>query len=83
MARARYDGLKTLNPSFPFLVRATDAEPTLVATYGHGVTETRSLEGLTEAQISDALAELVALGEQHPRSWPASDDLPPAVVDAV
>ena len=78
-----YEGLKTLNPKFPFLVRAGEADPYFLATYGFGVTEKKSLAGLSEAEVSKTLEELVALGEKHPRSWPASDDLPPAIVKAV
>lgn len=78
-----YEGLKTLNPKFPFLVRTGEADPYFLATYGYGHTEKKSLAGLDEAEVAAALQDLVALGEKHPRSWAASEDLPPAVVKAV
>ena len=78
-----YEGLKTLNPKFPFLVRTGDADPYFLATYGFGHTEKKSLAGLSEPEVPKTLQDLVALGEKHPRSWPASADLPPAVVKAV
>ena len=78
-----YEGLKTLNPKFPFLVRTGEADPYFLATYGYGHTEKKSLAGLDEAEVAAALRDLVALGEKHPRSWAASEDLPPAVVKAV
>ena len=77
-----YEGLKTLNPKFPFLVRTGDADPYFLATYGHGRQEKRALAGLSEAEVCSTLEELVALGEKDGRSWPASADLPPAVVPA-
>ena len=80
--RNNYEILKTLNPTFPFLVRAAEDTPYVVATYGLGHTETRDLDGLDEAAVEKTFAELVALGEQHPRSWPAADDLPPDIVAA-
>ena len=80
--RNNYEILKTLNPKFPFLVRAAEDTPYVVATYGLGHTETRDLDGLDEAAVEKTFAELVALGEQHPRSWPAADDLPPDIVAA-
>ena len=80
--RNNYEILKTLNPKFPFLVRAAEDTPYVVATYGLGHTETRDLDGLDEAAVEKTFAELVALGEQHPRSWPAADDLPPDLVAA-
>lgn len=80
--RNNYEVLKTLNPKFPFLVRAAEDTPYVVATYGLGHTETRDLDGLDEAAVERTFAELVALGEQHPRSWPAADDLPPDIVPA-
>ena len=81
--RNNYATLKTLNPKFPFLVRTGDADPYFLATYGFGHTEKKSLAGLSEPEVSKTLQDLVALGEKHPRSWPASADLPPAVVKAV
>jgi NADH dehydrogenase (ubiquinone) 1 alpha subcomplex subunit 2 len=80
--RNNYATLKTLNPKFPFLVRAAEDKPYVVATYGMGHTETRDLDGLDEAQVEKTFEELVALGERHPRSWPAADDLPPDIVAA-
>ena len=80
--RNNYATLKTLNPKFPFLVRAAEDKPYVVATYGMGHTETRDLDGLDEAAVERTFEELVALGEKHPRSWPAADDLPPDIVAA-
>ena len=80
--RNNYATLKTLNPKFPFLVRAAEDKPYVVATYGMGHTETRDLDGLDEAAVERTFEELVALGEKHPRSWPAADDLPPDIVPA-
>ena len=80
--RNNYATLKTLNPKFPFLVRAAEDKPYVVATYGMGHTETRDLDGLDEAAVERTFQELVALGEKHPRSWPAADDLPPDIVPA-
>ena len=80
--RSNYATLKTLNPKFPFLVRAAEDKPYVVATYGMGHTETRDLDGLDEAAVERTFEELVALGEKHPRSWPAADDLPPDIVAA-
>ena len=80
--RNNYATLKTLNPKFPFLVRAAEDKPYIVATYGMGHTETRDLDGLDEAAVERTFEELVALGEKHPRSWPAADDLPPDIVAA-
>ena len=37
---------------------------------------------MSEDDLTKMLADLVALGEKHPRSWPAADDLPPALVKA-
>ncbi|KAH8069027.1 hypothetical protein JL721_6230 [Aureococcus anophagefferens] len=58
-----YEGLKTLNPKFPFLVRTGEADPYFLATYGYGHTEKKSLAGLDEAEVVAALQDLVALGE--------------------
>ena len=66
--RNNYATLKTLNPKFPFLVRAAEDKPYVVATYGMGHTETRDLDGLDEAAVERTFEELVALGEKHPRS---------------
>ena len=49
--RNNYATLKTLNPKFPFLVRAAEDKPYVVATYGMGHTETRDLDGLDEAAV--------------------------------
>ena len=58
--------LKTLNPKFPFLVRAAEDKPYVVATYGMGHTETRDLDGLDEAAVERTFEELVALGRETP-----------------
>lgn len=80
---SNYTDLKTLNPNFPFLVRSYDGpDPMFIATYGFGHTVEENLKGLDEKGITQKLQDLVALGEQHPRAWPATDDLPPVVVSA-
>ena len=56
--RNNYATLKTLNPKFPFLVRAAEDKPYVVATYGMGHTETRDLDGLDEAAVERARARL-------------------------
>ena len=63
--RNNYATLKTLNPKFPFLVRAAEVKPYIVATYGMGHTETRDLDGLDEAAVERTFEELVALGERN------------------
>ncbi|KAJ8610601.1 hypothetical protein CTAYLR_007172 [Chrysophaeum taylorii] len=78
-----YHHLKTLNPKFPFLIRSYNGDPVLVARYGFGVEETKSLTGLDEAQIEEAFKDLVKLGDKYPRAWPISEDLPPVVVNAI
>mmetsp|Transcript_32445 Transcript_32445/g.100403 ORF Transcript_32445/g.100403 Transcript_32445/m.100403 type:complete len:115 (-) Transcript_32445:29-373(-) len=80
---SNYEPLKTLNPKFPFLVRAGDGDPYFLATYGHGHQEKTVLAGLSEAQVAAELEKLVALGEKYPRSWSAAEDLPPEIVPAV
>ncbi|KAG7029169.1 NADH dehydrogenase [ubiquinone] 1 alpha subcomplex subunit 2 [Cucurbita argyrosperma subsp. argyrosperma] len=58
-----YKDLKTLNPKFPILIReCTGVEPQLWARYDMGVERVARLEGLSEAQISKALEDLVKVG---------------------
>ena len=78
-----YGELKTLNPRFSFLVRAIkDREPKFVAIYGKGYWEERLLQGKSIADIEEILYDLVKIGEDHPRGWPASAQLPPEVTAA-
>ncbi|KAL4286358.1 hypothetical protein AHAS_Ahas19G0078200 [Arachis hypogaea] len=59
-----YKELKTLNPKLPILIReCSGAEPQLWARYDFGVEKGIKLEGLSEAQISKALEDLVKAGE--------------------
>ncbi|KAJ1453999.1 hypothetical protein M885DRAFT_605025 [Pelagophyceae sp. CCMP2097] len=79
--RNNYWDLKTLNPTFPFLVRVYDDErPQIIATYAWYHKEYKNVEGLTEAQINTTLRDLVLLPEVdstiEKRSWPATEDLP-------
>ncbi|XP_038906356.1 NADH dehydrogenase [ubiquinone] 1 alpha subcomplex subunit 2 [Benincasa hispida] len=58
-----YKDLKTLNPKFPILIReCSGVEPQLWARYDMGVERVARLEGLSEAQISKALEDLVKVG---------------------
>ncbi|XP_025616574.1 NADH dehydrogenase [ubiquinone] 1 alpha subcomplex subunit 2-like [Arachis duranensis] len=59
-----YKELKTLNPKLPILIReCSGAEPQLWARFDFGVEKGIKLEGLSEAQISKALEDLVKAGE--------------------
>ncbi|XP_044465291.1 NADH dehydrogenase [ubiquinone] 1 alpha subcomplex subunit 2 [Mangifera indica] len=59
-----YKDLKTLNPKLPILIReCSGIEPQLWARYDFGVEKGIRLEGLSEAQISKALEDLVKAGE--------------------
>ncbi|KAF1877336.1 hypothetical protein Lal_00012109, partial [Lupinus albus] len=58
-----YKELKTLNPKLPILIReCKGVEPQLWARYDLGVEKGIKLEGLSEAQISKALEDLVKVG---------------------
>ncbi|KAJ8773499.1 hypothetical protein K2173_005745 [Erythroxylum novogranatense] len=58
-----YKDLKTLNPKLPILIReANGIEPQLWARYDMGVERGIKLNGLSEAQISKALEDLVKVG---------------------
>ncbi|KAK9091055.1 hypothetical protein Sjap_024232 [Stephania japonica] len=58
-----YKELKTLNPRFPILIReCSGVQPQLWARYDMGVEKGISLEGLSEAQITKALEDLVKAG---------------------
>ncbi|XP_031474409.1 NADH dehydrogenase [ubiquinone] 1 alpha subcomplex subunit 2 [Nymphaea colorata] len=62
-----YKDLKTLNPTFPILIReCSGAEPQLWARYDMGVERLVRLKGLTEPQIVKKLEELVKAGEPMP-----------------
>ncbi|CAI9108044.1 OLC1v1007555C1 [Oldenlandia corymbosa var. corymbosa] len=59
-----YKDLKKHNPKLPILIReASNAEPQLWARYDMGVERGIRLEGMSEAQISKALEDLVKVGE--------------------
>ncbi|KAL4293602.1 hypothetical protein AHAS_Ahas18G0144500 [Arachis hypogaea] len=59
-----YKELKTLNPKLPILIRECSGdEPQLWARFDFGVEKGIKLEGLSEAQISKALEDLVKAGE--------------------
>ncbi|KAJ0049191.1 NADH dehydrogenase [ubiquinone] 1 alpha subcomplex subunit 2-like [Pistacia vera] len=59
-----YKDLKTLNPKLPILIReCSGIEPQLWARYDFGVEKGIRLEGLSEAQISKVLEDLVKAGE--------------------
>ncbi|XP_077250125.1 NADH-ubiquinone oxidoreductase B8 subunit [Tasmannia lanceolata] len=58
-----YKELKTMNPTFPILIReCSGVEPQLWARYDMGAERYVRLDGLTEAQISKKLEELVKAG---------------------
>ncbi|XP_050236656.1 NADH dehydrogenase [ubiquinone] 1 alpha subcomplex subunit 2-like [Mercurialis annua] len=58
-----YKDLKSLNPKLPILIReCSGIEPQLWARYDMGVERGIRLEGLSEAQISKALEDLVKAG---------------------
>ncbi|KAK3001451.1 hypothetical protein RJ639_020456 [Escallonia herrerae] len=58
-----YKDLKTLNPKLPILIReCRGTEPQLWARYDRGLERGVRLEGMSEAQISKALEELVKVG---------------------
>ncbi|KAH7546802.1 hypothetical protein FEM48_Zijuj01G0239800 [Ziziphus jujuba var. spinosa] len=58
-----YKELKTLNPKLPILIReCSGIEPQIWARYDMGVERGVRLEGLSEAQISKALEDLVKVG---------------------
>ncbi|KAK2634698.1 hypothetical protein Ddye_029490 [Dipteronia dyeriana] len=57
-----YKTLKTSNPKLPILIRESSGiEPQLWARYDMGVEKGVRLEGLSEAQISKALEDLVSI----------------------
>ncbi|XP_031261662.1 NADH dehydrogenase [ubiquinone] 1 alpha subcomplex subunit 2-like [Pistacia vera] len=59
-----YKDLKTLNPKLPILIReCSGIEPQLWARYDFGVEKGIRLEGLSEAQITKVLEDLVKAGE--------------------
>ncbi|EXB81100.1 hypothetical protein L484_014032 [Morus notabilis] len=59
-----YTDLKKLNPRLPILIReCRGTEAQLWARYDLGVERGIRLEGLSEAQISKALEDLVKVGE--------------------
>ncbi|XP_062096881.1 NADH dehydrogenase [ubiquinone] 1 alpha subcomplex subunit 2 [Humulus lupulus] len=58
-----YQDLKALNPKLPILIReCRGVDPQLWARYDMGVERGVRLEGLSEAQISKALEDLVKAG---------------------
>ncbi|KAL9228978.1 hypothetical protein vseg_004500 [Gypsophila vaccaria] len=58
-----YKELKTLNPKLPILIReARGVEPQLWARYDFGVEKGVRLDGMNEGQISNALEDLVKVG---------------------
>ncbi|XP_050222970.1 NADH dehydrogenase [ubiquinone] 1 alpha subcomplex subunit 2 [Mercurialis annua] len=58
-----YKDLKSLNPKLPILIReCSNIQPQLWARYDMGVERGIRLEGLSEAQISKALEDLVKAG---------------------
>ncbi|KAF3453378.1 hypothetical protein FNV43_RR03818 [Rhamnella rubrinervis] len=58
-----YKDLKTLNPKFPILIReCRGIEPQMWARFDFGVERGVRLEGLSEAQISKTLEDLVKVG---------------------
>eukprot|EP00252_Welwitschia_mirabilis_P020380 TRINITY_DN4994_c0_g1_i1.p1 TRINITY_DN4994_c0_g1~~TRINITY_DN4994_c0_g1_i1.p1 ORF type:complete len:101 (-),score=12.37 TRINITY_DN4994_c0_g1_i1:420-722(-) len=58
-----YKDLKTLNPTFPILIReCSGVEPRIWARYNYGVERSVALDGLTEDQITQKLEELVKIG---------------------
>ncbi|PON94151.1 NADH dehydrogenase [ubiquinone] (complex I), alpha subcomplex, subunit [Trema orientale] len=64
-----YQDLKALNPKFPILIReCSGIEPQLWARYDLGVERGIRLEGLSEAQITKALEDLVKAGAATPKA---------------
>ena len=66
-----FEEIKTLNPSFPFLVReAQDIDAQFEVTF-HGAfpeRKTEDLNGMTKEQIAGVLQSLVAYGQATPKS---------------
>ncbi|XP_077212363.1 NADH dehydrogenase [ubiquinone] 1 alpha subcomplex subunit 2-like [Tasmannia lanceolata] len=59
-----YKELKTMNPTFPILIReCSGVEPQLWARYDTCVERYVRLDGLNEAQINKKLEELVKVGQ--------------------
>jgi NADH dehydrogenase (ubiquinone) 1 alpha subcomplex subunit 2 len=57
--------LKTLNPSFPILIReCSGIEPRIWARYQYGVEKSVALDGLTADQITEKVKELVRAGAE-------------------
>eukprot|EP01018_Ginkgo_biloba_P017527 Gb_23912 [translate_table: standard] len=62
---SNYKDLKTLNPTFPILIReCSGIQPRLWARYQYGVEKSVPLDGLTEAQITKKVEELVKAGAE-------------------
>jgi len=57
-----YPAMKTHNPSTPIMMRAaTGTLPRVIARYEFGRETSRSLEGLSDPQIEDAVSTLVTV----------------------
>eukprot|EP00752_Nemacystus_decipiens_P017570 g15745.t1 len=67
--RSNYAELKTLNPSFPILLReGTGADPYLLATYDYGVEHRLPLSGLSQEDIAKEVEKAVEKGASLPTS---------------
>ena len=55
-----YESMKEASPELPFIVReCTNAQPTVMARYNFGVERRLYLHNATEAEVSEAVNELV------------------------
>ncbi|CAM9153392.1 unnamed protein product [Choristocarpus tenellus] len=82
--RNNYAELKTLNPSFPLLLREGNGiDPYMLATYDFGLEQRTSLVGLSEDEIAAKVEAAVMKGSSMPRSpvQPSFRSIPPDVVD--
>jgi NADH dehydrogenase (ubiquinone) 1 alpha subcomplex subunit 2 len=63
--QANYKELKTVNPTFPFLVRECEGvEAKIWARYDLGVEKSLSVEGLDVAKVEKSLKDLVQGGKK-------------------
>ena len=79
-----YTKVKTLNPSFNYLLRESfpGKGPYMVATYGWGKNEFIDLSDLKSPEDMESIMEnVISLGKTHPRSPDMDFDTPPTIVD--
>ncbi len=79
-----YTKVKTLNPSFNYLLRESfpGKGPYMVATYGWGKNELIDLSDVKSSQDMEIIMEkVISLGKTAPRSPDMDFDTPPPIVD--